>query len=158
MRRLQHWLSADRVAALLFLCLFAVYGLMGSRIRSALSVDVVGPGFFPMAVGILGAALALIFLLQPVKKEGEAVFEPDLVALAPIAMLLLYVISLPIVGFIVATPIFLAIAFKFLGCPGWIRAVIFALIATAVVVFIFVYLLDVRLPTSHIEAWWASHG
>ena len=158
MRRLQLWLSADRVAALLFLGLFAAYGLMGSRIRSALSVDVVGPGFFPTAVGIFGAALAIIFLLQPGKKTEEAVFTPDLVALAPIAMLLLYVASLPVIGFTVATPIFLAVAFKFLGCPGWARPVVFALIATAVAVFIFSYLLGVRLPTSHIQSWWAGRG
>jgi hypothetical protein len=158
MRKLQLWLSADRVAALLFLCLFAAYGLMGSRIRSALSVDVVGPGFFPTAIAIFGVGLALIFLLQPGKKEGEGVFEPDLVALAPVAMLLLYVISLPVIGLTVATPIFLVIAFKFLGCPGWLRPVLFALIATAVAVFLFSYLLGVRLPTSHIQTWWASRG
>jgi hypothetical protein len=158
MRRLQLWLSTDRVAALLFLCLFAAYGLMGSRIRSALSVDVVGPGFFPTAIGIFGVGLALIFLLQPGKREGDTVFEPDLVALAPIAMLLLYVASLPIIGFTVATPIFLAVAFKFLGCPGWFRPVVFAVIATAVAVFLFSYLLGVRLPTSHIQTWWASRG
>lgn len=157
MRKLQLWLSADRVAALLFLILFAVYGLMGSRIRSALSVDVVGPGFFPTVVGILGAGLALLFLLQP-KKRDEAIFEPDLIALAPIGLLLAYVLSLPIIGFTVATPIFLAIAFKFLGCPGWLRPVVFALIATAVAVFLFAYLLEVRLPTSHIQTWWANRG
>jgi hypothetical protein len=126
MRKLQLWLSADRVAALLFLCLFAAYGLMGSRIRSALSVDVVGPGFFPTAIAIFGVGLALIFLLQPGKKEGEGVF--------------------------------LVIAFKVLGCPGWLRPVLFALIATAVAVFLFSYLLGVRLPTSHIQTWWASRG
>jgi hypothetical protein len=158
MRKLQLWLSADRVAALLFLCLFAAYGLMGSRIRSALSVDVVGPGFFPTVVGIFGVGLALVFLLQPGKKKAEAVFEPDLVALAPIGLLLLYVASLPIIGFTVATPVFLAVAFKFLGCPGWLRPVVFALIATAVAVFLFSYLLGVRLPTSHIQTWWASRG
>jgi hypothetical protein len=158
MRKLQLWLSADRVAALLFLCLFAAYGLMGSRIRSALAVDVVGPGFFPTVIGIFGVGLALVFLLQPGKKEGEAVFELDLVALAPISMLLLYVFSLPIVGFTVATPIFLAVAFKFLGCPGWLRPIVFALIGTAIAIFLFSYLLEVRLPTSHMQAWWASHG
>jgi hypothetical protein len=157
MRKLQLWLSADRVAALLFLCLFAAYGLMGSGIRSALSVDVVGPGFFPTVIGIFGAVLALIFLLQPRKKAGT-VFEPDLVALAPIGLLLLYVFSLPVVGFTVATPIFLAIAFKFLGCPGWVRPVVFAAIATAVAVFLFSYLLEVRLPSSHIQTWWANRG
>ena len=157
MRRLQLWLSADRVAALLFLGLFAAYGLMGSRIRSALSVDVVGPGFFPTVIGIFGVGLALVFLLQP-KKKGGTVFEPDLVALAPIGLLLLYVFSLPIIGFTVATPIFLAIAFKFLGCPGWLRPVVFALIGTAVAIFLFSYLLEVRLPTSHMQAWWASRG
>ncbi len=158
MRKLQLWLSADRVAALLFLCLFAAYGLMGSRIRSALAVDVVGPGFFPTMVGIFGACLALFFVLQPRKKKEETVFELDLVALAPIGMLLLYVLSLPVVGFRVATPIFLAVAFKFLGCPGWLRPVIYAVLATAVAVFLFAYLLEVRLPTSHIQSWWTSRG
>jgi hypothetical protein len=157
MRKLQLLLSADRVAALLFLCLFAAYGLMGSRIRSALSVDVVGPGFFPTAVGILGAVLALLFLFQPKKKE-ETVFELDLVALAPIGMLLFYVASLPIVGFTVATPVFLAVTFKFLGCPGWLRPAVYAVIVTAVAIFLFHYLLEVRLPTSHIQAWWADRG
>jgi putative tricarboxylic transport membrane protein len=158
MRRLQLWLSADRLAALIFLCLFAAYALMGSRIRSALAVDVVGPGFFPTAIGIFGIGLALVFLLQPNRKEGAAVFQPDMVSLAPIGMLLLYVFCLPIVGFTVATPVFLAIAFKFLGCPGWLRPVIFAVLSTAAAVFLFGYLLEVRLPTSHIQTWWASLG
>jgi len=157
MRKLRLWLSADRIAALVFLGVFAVYSFLGSQIRSALSVDVVGPGFFPTAVGILGAGLAIVLLFR--RKEGEApLFEPDLVALVPVILLLLYVASLPIFGFRVATPVFLTVAFKFLGCPGWLRAAIYAAISTAVAVFIFNYLLEVRLPTSHLLAWWGYHG
>jgi len=149
MHKLRLWLSADRVAALVFLCVFAAYGFFGSQIRSALSVDVVGPGFFPTVVGIIGAGLAIV-LLASRKADDEPLFEPDIVALAPVALLLLYVVSLPIVGFLVATPIFLTVGFRFLGCPSWLRAVIYAVLATAAAYLLFHTFLEVRLPTSHL--------
>lgn len=147
LRRLAAALSADRVAALLFLAVFAAYGVGGSRIRAALDSDVVGPGFFPDIIAVLGVVLAVIMLLRP---DDDGVSKPlmdfDPVALAPAALLLVYVLVLEYLGFALATVMFLILAFRYLGCPGWTRPVLYSLVATAAIVGLFRYGLDLSLP------------
>lgn len=146
LRRLIAALGADRIAALLFLALFAAYGIGARGIRASLEADVVGPGFFPGIIAVLGAGLAVIMLIKPGAREGERVIDFDAVALAPAGLLLAYVLSLEFVGFPIATALFLVAAFKYLGCPGWVRPVIYSIVATTVLVLLFHHLLGLMLP------------
>lgn len=146
LRRIAAALSSDRVAALLFLTVFAAYGLGGSAIRAALDSDIVGPGFFPGIIAVLGVMLAVVMLLQPRERRPKPLIDFDPMALAPVGLLLIYVLVLEYLGFGLATALFLAAAFKYLGCPGWGRAALYSVLATAALVALFHYGLDLWLP------------
>ena len=145
-RRLAASLTADRIAALVFLVVFAAYGIEGYGIPAALDVDIVGPGFFPSFIAVLGVGLALVLLFQRPSGSRTGVFEFDGVALAPVLLLLVYVLSLETLGFPIATVVFLTVTFRYLGCPGWRRAVIYSFASTAALVGLFHYGLELRLP------------
>jgi hypothetical protein len=150
LRRLLGALGADRIAALLFLLVFAAYGLAARGTRASLEADVVGPGFFPGIIAVLGAGLALIMLIRPAVKPDERAIEFDAVALTPAAILLVYVLSLPYLGFTVSTAVFLLGTFKYLGCPGWVRPIAYSAIATAVLIGLFQHLLGLMLPRGEV--------
>lgn len=145
-RRIAAAFSADRVAALLFLVLFAAYGIGGSGIRAALDSDIVGPGFFPSIIAVLGVILALALLFQPRRGEPESLMNFDPMAFTPVALLLVYVLVLEYIGFALATVAFLVAAFKYLGCPGWLRSALYSIVATAALIALFSYGLELRLP------------
>jgi putative tricarboxylic transport membrane protein len=150
-------ISADRITALILIVCFTIYGLEGHALQSSLGVDVVGPGFFPSTIAILGIATGAVLLFSPVpaKKEkpgqGAAV---HLRAVLPIGLMLIYVLSLDTIGFPIATVVFLTVMIRFLGAPNWWSAALFALAGTALAVLIFVYGLEVRLPRGVLVRLW----
>jgi putative tricarboxylic transport membrane protein len=107
---------------------------------------VVGPGFFPSIIAVLGVGLALVMLIKPAAQNGERPVGFDAVALAPAVLLLVYVLSLEYLGFSLATVVFLVAAFKYLGCPGWVRPVLYSIVATMVLIGLFHYTLGLMLP------------
>ena len=142
--------TPDRIAALLLACVFAGYGYAAGRIPTALEADVVCPGFFPRIVAVVGFMLALALLLQPAGERSGRLFVFDRVALAPAGLLLVYALTLEIVGFLTATLVFLAVAFKYLGCPGWARSVLYSVIGTAAIIALFRYGLELKLPAGEL--------
>lgn len=139
-------MGTDRIAALLFLLVFAAYGVAARGTRASLEADVVGPGFFPAIIAILGVGLSFVMLIRRDANAGERAIEFDPIALTPAAILLVYVLSLPYFGFAFSTSVFLVAAFKYLGCPGWLRPIAYSAIATAVLIGLFQYLLGLMLP------------
>lgn len=154
LHRLAASLNADRVAALLFLALFALYGIAGYGIPPALEADVVGPGFFPTIIAVAGVALALIMLFRPHPGGDEArqgrMFDLDLTACVPAVLLLAYVLSLETIGFVTATVLFLAVTFRYLGRLSWARSGFYSVVVTVAVVALFRYGLDLKLPSGNL--------
>jgi putative tricarboxylic transport membrane protein len=150
-------ISADRLTALILIGIFIVYGLEGHALESSLGVDVVGPGFLPSAIAVLGIAAGAVLLFstgaapKQVEKSQAGV---HLRALVPVGVMLIYVLSLQFIGYPIATFAFLALMFRYFGAPSWWRAVLFALAATAIAVVIFVYGLHVRLPRGMLVSFW----
>ncbi len=66
--------------------------------------------------------------------------------MTPAALLLGYVLVLEPVGFPIATLVFLAATFRYLGYPSWKGALLLAAIITAAVFGLFYIVLDLRLP------------
>ena len=149
-------ISADRITALILIICFAIYGLEGHTFQSTLGVDVVGPGFFPSSIAILGIATGMILLFTPtVAKKGSGQgASVHLRAILPIGMMLVYVLSLDTIGFPIATVIFLTVMIRYLGAPNWWSSALFALAGTALAVLIFVYGLEVRLPRGVLLRLW----
>ncbi|MCC7485565.1 MAG: tripartite tricarboxylate transporter TctB family protein [Burkholderiales bacterium] len=148
-RRRPRFLNADRLAAIVLLLFVAAYGWEGARFTAALQVDVVGPSFFPRILAVTGAALGVLLLLGSGDREKAP--KPDgagshLTALAPVLLLLAYVLLLVPAGFPLATSAFLAVTFRYLGVPAWRSALAYAVAITAAAFFLFDVMLEVRLP------------
>lgn len=142
-------LSADRIAALLFLAAVAVYGWQGAQFTAVLQVDVIGPSFFPKILTVTGLLLGALLLVSRTQQKATADEAPahgDFAALAPAALLLAYILALEPAGFPIATVVFLAAAFKYLGHPSWAGAIVYSLVATAVTFLVFHVGLGLRLP------------
>ncbi|MDP1537385.1 MAG: tripartite tricarboxylate transporter TctB family protein [Burkholderiales bacterium] len=142
-------LGGDRIAALLFLGVVLVYGWGGTQLTASLQGDVIGPAFFPRLLTVLGILLGILLFVQgaPVAKKDKAGDESsDITALVPAAMLLAYALVFEPLGFLLATPLFLVITFRYLGHPSWAGIFGYSAAVTAVVFGLFQYLLDIRLP------------
>jgi putative tricarboxylic transport membrane protein len=146
-RRLVAWMTADRVAALLFLGAVGVYGWTASTLSGALQVDVVGPGFFPKILTVSGVVLGLSLLFQPGREREGTDGGSGFAALLPALLLLFgYVLVLEPAGFPLATVVFLGVTFKYLGHPTWLGAWLLSLAATAAMFLLFYVALDLKLP------------
>lgn len=113
----------------------------------------IGPGFYPRIVlgltAVLAAALVIFdFLGEEMTRLTEKANYGTV--LLHFALFGLYVISLPWLGFRVATVAYIALANTSLDWPesakGWARVAAIALIATTVVYFAFERYLSVLLP------------
>ena len=113
----------------------------------------IGPGFYPRLVlglsAVLAAALVLIDLAT--KAQPKPLPKADYGAVVlHFAVFGLYVVSLPSLGFRVATFVYIAAINALLDWPrsakGWLRVATVALIATAVVYLVFEHYLSVLLP------------
>lgn len=140
--------GGDRVAALLFLCAVLVYGWGGTQLTASLQGDVIGPAFFPRILTGLGIVLAILLFLRGAAAtgRGDGKAGSDVTALVPAVMLLAYALVFEPLGFLLATPLFLVSAFRYLGHPGWSGAAGYSAAVTAVVFVLFRYLLDIHLP------------
>jgi len=150
-------ISADRVAALILVVSFAAYGVHGHSLKSSLGVDVVGPGFFPTAVAILGVALGGVLLFRREAAPagaGRPSLLPEVRALVPIGLMLAYVLSLDFLGFPIATLAFLTLTVRYLGSPTWLRAVVVGVAGTVAAILLFHYGLALRLPQGDLIRLW----
>jgi len=143
------WFSGERIVALLFLGLVALYGWEGSKFTAALQVDVVGPALFPRILTVVGLLLGLTLLIKATRRKTEEDgmgAGQHLIVLAPVLLLLGYVLALEPVGFPLATAVFLAVSFKYFGQPSWKGAILYSLVITASIFLLFYYGLDLKLP------------
>ncbi len=110
-----------------------------------------GPGFLPFYAAILLGVLALISLIQTLKKtEGPAteiwggVRWFKLVFM--LAALFIYVLLLNLLGFVLATFLLLLVLFRVIEPYGWKMVLISSLLTITGTYFFFVVLLESRLP------------
>lgn len=147
--RMKAVLTADRVAALMFIALALLYGWDAARLTPSLQGDVIGPTFFPRILTVLGIVLGVLLFLQGAPSKAKNAPEgsgSDLIALVPAAMLLVYVLTLEWLGFPLATALFLVVTFRYLGHPGWLGAAGYSVVITAAVFVLFYFALGLKLP------------
>lgn len=110
-----------------------------------------GPGFFPKLVaGLLAAfAMAILFLAVTSKKQQAAPPAPQRSLVALFVSMGLYIILLPILGFLVMTPVFLVVGGLLLADDikqWWKKVCISAVVCTGGLYYLFGVLLNVPLP------------
>ena len=113
----------------------------------------IGPGFYPRIVLGLTAVLALALVAQDLlrRKQPAPLAAANYGAVVlHFAVFGLYAVTLPWLGFRIATFAYIAIANALLDMPkspaGWLRVAAIALIATLVVYYAFEHYLSVLMP------------
>ncbi|MFZ5825866.1 MAG: tripartite tricarboxylate transporter TctB family protein [Bacillota bacterium] len=141
MRRAEQWISLVMMAISL-----GYFGL-AFQITVALD-DVVGPRAFPMAVSLVTAVLCGVLLLRSRAQEGEASAGIGREEAIFAGMGLVYWLLLPVVGYLVATALFVAGGTRLMGERRWGPTAAVA-VGTAVASWaLFDLFLGVTLPTS----------
>lgn len=113
-----------------------------------------GPGAFPVLIGYVALAISvlLIFeaLLSPTSASGNIEFPRKIIlgkVVLFVALSITYIIALPTVGQWVGSVVFLTLVVKILGRLAWWKAGLIGLVAGVSVSAVFIYLLNLRLPT-----------
>lgn len=154
-RNISNQLTGGRIAALLFIAFMLGYGFESLQLAKTIEVDIVGPDTFPKLLAIVGVILGAILFLQSSPKQKEKNqqipslrdrLSNEIFLLFPLALLLIYVLTLETIGFPLGTFILLIIFFKILGQPAWLMTVFIAALMTAVIFGLFSTILEIPLP------------
>jgi putative tricarboxylic transport membrane protein len=147
---------ADLVAALLLLAVAAVYYQQSFLIVRGLAGDRLGPAFFPRLLAGGLALLSLALLARALGGRSDPAPPPaartGLLA-ATLVLLVVYALVVPRVGFLVATPVFLAMVLVALGVREALSVAAVAAGLTAALYVVFGRLLGVLLPAGFLGRW-----
>ncbi len=140
--------SGDRIWGIVILIFGGVYLIEGFRIPEAVIGDPLGPRIFPTILGCSMAACGAYLIIKP---EGGGV-QPILVRRSFIqvlflcALLLLYAIILPWLGYLPATFLLLLIAAMIMGERSFTRGLVISAVFSAGVFLLFTRVLTIPLP------------
>lgn len=144
-------LTFDRFGSILFALIGAMFVVESRSISASAYGSEVGPNIFPLGLGILLILLSLRLFWETLKKKGTSAtaaaeklnYRRFLLILAAT---FLYVLLLEILGYVIATFLFLAFAFRVMGSASLVKAALIALVFSAGVYYLYVYLLQGTLP------------
>lgn len=142
----------DEIAAVLLLGLAAGVFIATRGYPGALA-GTPGPGFFPRAIAVALAAMALVQLATGVLDEsGESRISAEDVRRigVPVAFLIAYVLVLPLLGFFLTTTVFLAALMYYSGARDLRVSVPLAVVVSIVLQNVFVGFLHVPLPAGEV--------
>lgn len=138
-------------SALVALVVLGGLAFLARRIEVRVETGGIDPRWWPELLGTVGAVLAAALLVvavvrPPDRGDLEATTRTGLVRLvATVALAAGYLVLWPLVGFLVATPVFLLAAVALFGARGWRTLVLFPLLTTAGIYLLFHTLLEVPL-------------
>lgn len=137
------FLRKESIIAWILLLLSILYGYMSYRLPGEFGE--IGPAFIPaiLAIGLFVLSIILIFKGRPSSSEPEYSLTKKHILL--FFLLITYLVALPLLGFLVASAIFLFLVFRLYGIRGGIRQVAYAIVLTLVIYFLFKILLKVPL-------------
>ncbi|MET1085533.1 MAG: tripartite tricarboxylate transporter TctB family protein [Arthrobacter sp.] len=108
-----------------------------------------GPGLFPFAMGAVLAAMAVVWLLQELRKPSEATEGVDRgLVVAVVLSLVILAAVMDLIGFQLGMFLFLMYHLKLRGRRSWISSLITALAGSVGAFYAFNYGLNVSLPVS----------
>ncbi len=146
-------ISGDRIWGIVILILGGAYLVEGIRIPPAAFGDPLGPRIFPTILGVLMAACGAFLLIKP--EPGGA--QPILVrrsfiqVLILCALLILYAISLPWTGYLLATFLLVWMAALIMGERSFIQGLVISAAFSAGVFFLFTRVLTIPLPLGFLK-------
>lgn len=136
---------------------FLIFSLVQFHAMSAKVSWMMSPYLFPILVGILAVILGIGMLREGMaeetpqaqeqeKAEGRSAVRKAVDTLCVIAMTVLYDLALPHLGFLGATPLYLAAMTVFMGERKWYAVLAVAVLAPLALYAVFRLGLQVRLP------------
>jgi putative tricarboxylic transport membrane protein len=145
--------ALQSIVAAAFLLLSLAYGI-GSLLLPMGTLERPGPGFFPLVVALVMAALSGLLLwrflcVQKPQTQGENPFPqgPDLRrVLALGGSLILFAVLLQPLGYVITSVLLMGTVLRLLGMRHWGRTALSAVLTTAISYWFFALLLDVPLP------------
>ncbi|MCU1412397.1 MAG: hypothetical protein JWR04_3104 [Rhodoglobus sp.] len=117
------------------------------------ALDRPGAGFFPRIVGFVAIAIMLILILESVFSTQKTEDDLELPQGEKLRLVIIFffgtlafVLLLPILGQYITGAVYSVAMIKFLGKTPWWRAVLWGVVLSAGIAFIFINLLLVSLP------------
>jgi putative tricarboxylic transport membrane protein len=146
----------DRITAVVFLLAGAFFVIQSRSFASASYGSGVGPDLFPM---ILGIALVLLsirlfyetFHYQDEKRERENLDWKRFSII--VGSLLLYVVTLEIIGYVISTFLFLVISIQTMERGNWLKTLLVSAGFSIGVYYLYVQILEGTLPPLPIIGW-----
>ncbi|MBD8078604.1 tripartite tricarboxylate transporter TctB family protein [Cellulosimicrobium arenosum] len=138
-------------SALVSLVLLAGLAFLARRIELRTETGGIDPRWWPELLGTVGAVLAVALLVVALVRPSdrgdlEATTRTGYVRLgASVALTVGYLLLWPLVGFLVATPIYLLALILLFGGRGWRTLIGFPVLTTAFIYLLFHTLLEVPL-------------
>jgi len=151
----------DLIGGIVWLAL-AILVLNDSRDLGVGKLRQPGAGLFPLLTGALLAIFAILLLGEAVTKKSAGaaqearVWDKDIryVTLGIVLIsLVLYVVLLDVLGFMVATFLFLLIMFKRVEPQAWTTAFVASAVAVFASYVVFEWGLESQLPEGRLVAW-----
>lgn len=127
-----------------------LYVILTARTFPEGTGGVLGPGFFPILLGILLIGLSALQLFNTRKEKAVATaFLTESTKRVLLACLIIigYMAGIAILGFLISTPLFLFGIMWFFSVRKWSTLFISSIATTAVLYFVFLKFLSVSLPT-----------
>jgi putative tricarboxylic transport membrane protein len=140
--------SGDRIWGIVILILGGAYLIEGIRIPPAAFGDPLGPRIFPTILGISMAACGAYLLIKPEPRGAQPILvrRPLIQVLILCALLLLYAMSLPWLGYLLATFLLVWMAAILMGDRSFLRGLVISAVFSAGVFFLFTRVLTIPLP------------
>lgn len=140
---------ADLLIGLGLLVFAGVYFEQSFAIRRGFAADRLGPAFFPRLLALTLAVLAVILVVRAVTGRSDPSRPPAIrlgIFASVLVLLVAYVLLLPRLGFVLATPPLLGAVIWLLGLRNWPSLAGTALGLTAGLYVVFGRALHVLLP------------
>nr|WP_321295786.1 tripartite tricarboxylate transporter TctB family protein [uncultured Sphaerochaeta sp.] len=126
-----------------------LYVILTARTFPEGTGGVLGPGFFPILLGILLIGLSALQLFNTRKEKAVAtafLTESTKRVLFACLIIIGYMAAIAILGFLISTPLFLFGIMWFFSVRKWSTLLISSIATTAVLYFVFLKFLSVSLP------------
>ncbi|CVK19451.1 MULTISPECIES: tripartite tricarboxylate transporter TctB family protein [Sporomusa] len=140
----------ERMAGLLLVLLGMAVVYYGFSVLTVGTIQEPGPGFFPAICGTGIVILSVIWFITSLKTEACAapLWEKGawLSPLIAVILIAVYASIMEILGYILATIVFLIAWQQAIEREKWLKTGIIAIVGTTVMYVLFAYLLGVPLP------------
>lgn len=126
-----------------------LYVILTARTFPEGTGGVLGPGFFPILLGILLIGLSALQLFNTRKEKAVAtafLTESTKRVLFACLIIIGYMAGIAILGFLISTPLFLFGIMWFFSVRKWSTLLVSSMATTAVLYFVFLKFLSVSLP------------